>query len=383
VSGPVERMLLWILFALMTAVVLAAVLAPLARPAVGVRERGSGSLAVYRHQLQELEADRARGLIDAGEATAASIEISRRLLRRAEATAGEHVASGLSGHWHRRTALAAAVLVPLLSISLYLARGSPGMPDFPAAAQQRLAADEAGIAELVARVEARLRDHPDEGAGWEAVAPVYFKLGRYRDAADAYARAAQLNGESAKLLAGFAEANVFANDGIVGEEARRAFERLLTLAPDRVEARFWLAVGKEQDGKLDEALRDYRALLAAAPATAPWRAAVKQRLEEVERHLGADAAPPGPSSADVAAAGALSAEERSRMIAGMVDGLAQRLKANGNDLAGWRRLINAYVVLDRKGEAREALAEARRNFAGDESALGQLSVLAQSLGLGS
>lgn len=376
-------MLLWILFALMTAVVLAAVIAPLARPAPSGRERGSGSLAVYRDQLKELEADRGRGLIEAGEAAAARIEISRRLLRRAEASTAEQPGSGLSGRWHRRTALAAAVLVPLLSISLYLVHGSPGMPGFPAAVQQRLAVDEAGIADLVARVEARLREHPGDGAGWEAVAPVYFKLGRYRDAADAYARAAQLNGESAKLLAGFAEANVFANDGIVGEEARRAFERLLTLAPDRVEARFWLALGKEQDGKLEAALGDYRALLASAPAAAPWRAAVKARLEEVEQRLGAAPAGPGPNAADVAAAGALSGEERSRMITGMVDGLAQRLKTNGNDLAGWRRLINAYVVLERKGEAREALAEARRNFAGDESALGQLSALAQSLGLGS
>jgi len=63
--------------------------------------------------------------------------------------------------------------------------------------------------------------------------------------------------------------------------------------------------------------------------------------------------------------------------------LAQRLKQNGNDLAGWRRLVNAYVVLDRKGEARDALAQARRNFANDERALSELSALATSLGLGS
>jgi len=105
----------------------------------------------------------------------------------------------------------------------------------------------------------------------------------------------------------------------------------------------------------------------------------------LSKRLGTDGKPasPGPSAADVAAAQSLSAEERSRMIAGMVDGLAQRLKQNGNDLAGWRRLVNAYVVLDRKADARAALAEARRNFAGDERALGELSALATSLGLDS
>ena len=178
---------------------------------------------------------------------------------------------------------------------------------------------------------------------------------------------------------------MLANDGVVSEEARRAYERLLKLEPDRVEARFWLAVAKEQDGKLNEALSDYRALLSAAPAAAPWRAAVSERLEELSKRSrgGWQARQPRSDGADVAAAQALSPDERSRMIAGMVDGLAQRLKQNGNDLAGWRRLLNAYVVLDRKREAREALAEARRNFAGDEAALSELSALAASLGLGS
>jgi cytochrome c-type biogenesis protein CcmH len=375
-------MLLWILFALMTAAVLAAVLAPLARPHLGANQQRSGSIAVYRDQLEEVAADRARGLIDAAEATAAQIEISRRLLG---AGAAPPSRAALAGRSHTTLTVAAAVLVPLASIFLYLVHGSPGMPAFPAVAQHSRALEQADIAELVARVEARLRQHPGEGEGWEAVAPVYLKLGRYKDAADAYARAAQLNGESVKLLAGLAEASMLANDGIVSEEARRAYDRILKLEPDRIEARFWLAVAKEQDGKLNEAMADYRALLSAAPAAAPWRAAVAERLEELTQHLAAGGKPasPGPSAAEVAAAQALSPEERNRMIAGMVEGLAQRLKQNGNDLAGWRRLLNAYVVLDRKSDAREALAEARRNFAGDEHALGELSALAVSLGLGS
>jgi cytochrome c-type biogenesis protein CcmH len=376
-------MLLWILFALMTAAVLAAVLAPLARSTAEADQRGSGSLAVYRDQLAELEAERARGLIEADEAAASKLEISRRLL--AGASGPRRPLGGVGERWHGRLAVLAAAVVPLLAMALYLVHGSPGMPAFPAAAQSQVAAEHAGILELVARVEARLREHPEEGEGWEAVAPVYLKLGRYRDAVDAYSRALQLKGESVKLLAGFAEANMLANDGVVSEAARGAYERILKLEPTRSEARFWLALAKEQDGKLAEALSDYRALLASAPAAAPWRAAVSERLDDVARRLGADGKPasPGPSAADVAAAQALSPDERSRMITGMVEGLAQRLKENGNDLPGWQRLLNAYVVLDRKSDARAALAEARRHFAGDERALNELSALAASLGLGS
>jgi cytochrome c-type biogenesis protein CcmH len=71
------------------------------------------------------------------------------------------------------------------------------------------------------------------------------------------------------------------------------------------------------------------------------------------------------------------------MIAAMVDGLAERLQRDGRDLAGWLRLVNAYAVLDRKDDARAALAKARSHFPGDEQALARLSALAQSLGLDS
>jgi cytochrome c-type biogenesis protein CcmH len=67
----------------------------------------------------------------------------------------------------------------------------------------------------------------------------------------------------------------------------------------------------------------------------------------------------------------------------MVDGLAQRLKSNGKDLPGWLRLVRAYAVLGRHDDARTALADARRNFEGDKSALSDLSQLATTLGLGS
>ena len=71
------------------------------------------------------------------------------------------------------------------------------------------------------------------------------------------------------------------------------------------------------------------------------------------------------------------------MVVGMVEGLAQRLKRNGKDLAGWQRLLKAYTVLGRRDDARAALAEARRNFEGDAHALSDLSGLAATLGLGS
>lgn len=382
-------MLLWIAFALLTAAVLAPMLAPLARPAGSEDAEASaeaGTLAVYRDQLAEIEAERARGLIGATEAEAARLEISRRLLKSAAGSepAGPLAALAAPRAAHARIALGTAVAVPLLALGLYLAHGSPGMPASPFAARDDAARAQAELADMIAKVEARLSKAPEDGKGWEVIAPVYLKLGRYRDAATAYANAARLQGESVKLLAGLAEASVLANDGIVTEPARTAYEKVLKIEPGRVEARFWLAMAKEQDGRLAEALADYLALLKEAPPDAPYRAPLDLRIKEVSRRITKAAADPaGPTAADIEAAAKLSPEERAKMISAMVDGLARRLKDNGKDLPGWRRLLNAYAVLGRKDDARAALAEARRNFDGDARALSELSQLADSLGLGS
>jgi cytochrome c-type biogenesis protein CcmH len=381
-------MLLWIAFAFLTAAVLAAVLAPLVRSRPqddAATSPEAGTLAVYRDQLRELEADEARGVLGPDEAQAAKLEVSRRLLAsagRSEASPS-HVATPLAPRY-ASIALGVALMVPVASIALYLTHGSPGMPSAPFASRTDPGKEQAAIADLVGKVEARLRANPEEGKGWEVIAPVYMRLGRYRDAANAYANAARLDGETVALLAGRAEAAMLAADGIVTEEARTAYEQMLKLEPRRPEARFWLAMAKEQDGRLADALAAYKSLLADAPSDAPYRAPLQARIKEVESRIAAaQSGAPGPSPDDIAAADKLSPQRREQMIAQMVDGLAERLKSNGRDLPGWLRLLNAYTVLDRRDDARAALAEARRNFDGDPGALAELSEAASKLGLGS
>ena len=47
------------------------------------------------------------------------------------------------------------------------------------------------------------------------------------------------------------------------------------------------------------------------------------------------------------------------MIETMVQGLADRLTKEGNDLSGWLKLVRAYAVLDRKDDALKALERAK------------------------
>lgn len=77
----------------------------------------------------------------------------------------------------------------------------------------------------------------------------------------------------------------------------------------------------------------------------------------------------------------MSAGDRQAMIRGMVDGLAGRLKENPDNFEGWMRLIRAYVVLDQRDKAEDALREGLQAFpaGGDEGK--QLLALGRELGI--
>jgi cytochrome c-type biogenesis protein CcmH len=378
-------MLFWLLCATMTAAALYAVTRPLILPhGENLAQDAAADLSVYRDQLNEVEAERSRGLLGEAEAAAARTEISRRLLARAEGADS----AAAAGHPDRRLRNAGrvffgtAIIVPFMALGFYLANGAPGLPGTSHGQRSAEPVAETGIAGLIAKVEERLQAHPEDGQGWDVIAPVYLRQGRFMDAAQAFQRAIRLLGETPRRLAGLGEASVLAADGIVTEDAKRAFTRLNELEPARPEPRFWLALAKEQDGQLAEALAEYRALIAAAPADADWRGAVDERVRSLSAKLdGTEQKPaPGPSAEDIAAAEKLDPAARAEMIEQMVAGLAERLKSDGNDLAGWQRLLRAYAVLGQKDKATQALAEARKALAGDQSALTVLNDLARSLG---
>ncbi|MFM1814305.1 MAG: Cytochrome c-type biosis protein CycH [Pseudomonadota bacterium] len=374
-------MLVWLIFAVMTAAALMAMLRPLAGRGGPVQaEAGEGpDTAIYRDQLDEVEADLARGLITEAEAEGARIEISRRLIAAADAAASaedrEHRLPG-------NIAVGLGAVVTLIAVGIYLIGGKPWLQGQPLA--ERVAASmakDARVSDLIAMVEKRLREHPEDGRGWDVIAPVYMTQGRFRDAANAYTRAGRILGESPGRLAGLAQATILANDGVVTETARKAYENVLTLSPEAPEPRFWIAVAKEQDGKLEEAARDFTALLEEAPADAKWRPLVVARLDGLKKRLGVQDAPRGPTAADAAAAQDMSAGERGAMIENMVAGLAARLKEDGRDVEGWKKLMRSYMVLGQREKALAALAEARKGLAGNAKSLAAIEDWARQLGL--
>jgi cytochrome c-type biogenesis protein CcmH len=369
-------MILWLVFALMTAAAVFAVLWPLSRRAPAA---GGSDIAVYRDQLDEIARDRAAGLIGEAEAEAAKVEVSRRLIAAADAAELELPASG--GLWRRRlTAVAALVLVPAGAAALYLVLGSPQLPGEPLEPRLRAIHNDRSIASLVAQVEAHLAKNPNDARGYEVIAPVYLRLGRFEDAVNARRKVLALAGESADRQADLGEALTAAANGIVTAEAKKAFERALALDAKDIKARFFVGLAADQDGDTAKAAALWGAMLKDAPPDAPWIAAVRQALAQI----GAEppmAGAPGPNASDVAAAAQMSEQDRGAMIRGMVARLADRLKQNGDDIAGWQRLLRAYMVLNERDKAQAAAGDARRALASDPEKLRQIEDTIKSLGL--
>jgi cytochrome c-type biogenesis protein CcmH len=409
-SNPNRRrdMTLWLLLAFMTAVAVAAVLWPLARPPKPFA--AGNDVAVYRDQLDELERDRANGAIAAG-AAAAKTDVSRRRLAAADAAAAETAQAAAQPVRRRRLAgVLALLLLPIGASALYLELGSPELPGQPLAG--RLARVHAGVPmqgnpqgqsleALIARVEAYLEKNPDDGRGWEVIAPVYMRTGNYAAAVKARSNALRLLGSTADREADHGETMVAAANGVVTAEARAAFDRAIKLDPKNVSARFYLGLAAEQDGRKADAVAAWTAMLADAPPEAGWAEFVRRSIARVEGRPQDEASQPEPprrlTTADVAkaigmepeapaaAAPAPAAPQASagedEMIRGMVSRLADRLKQDGSDVDGWIRLVRSYVVLGDPDKARAAIADARTALGKDTEKLRRLDAGVKELGL--
>ena len=270
----------------------------------------------------------------------------------------------------RAAAALAALCVPALAFGLYIHVGEPGHVTQTQTAAPATAAASGDITAIVAQVEAHLASHPDDGRGYEVIAPVYLRMGRGDDAAQAYAAAIRLLGDSAEREANYGEALFAAAGSVVSRDARAAFDAAVALDEKSAKARYYLGLAAEQEGDKAKAKTIWSALAANAPADAPWAATVRQRLAELE----------APAGAPLALAGM--APEQDALVRQMVDGLAERLAKDANDLAGWQKLVRAYAVLAEPDKARAALAAARGAFATDVSAMAALETLARDLGLG-
>jgi len=366
--------MLWSLFALLTGAAVFAILWPLARKPRGLAAHVAPDVAFYKAKLAEIDREAEGAILSSSEAEAARTEAARRLLRAADA--GPLPEKGRSQTRVRLVSVLALILVPALSLGLYLRLGHPSLPDDPLSARLNVPPQNLTLAAAVAKVEAHLLRNPNDGRGYEVLVPAYLSLGRIADAQRAAALAMQKLGATPERETMYGMTLVYGANGIVTEAARKLFTHAATANPPPIKAEFFLGLAAAQDGDKAKALSYWNAVLPRLPKGSGAYNDLETRIASLKAYK-------GPTNKEAAAIEAMSPAAQQAAIHAMIDRLAARLEKNGHDIEGWLRLVRAYKVINEPDKARAALATARHDFDGDAESLARIDALARELGLNS
>lgn len=223
-----------IISALLVVAALLFVVVPLlrSRPA-GRVSRSVLNIAVYRDQMRELDADVGAGTLSTEQHEKAKKELEARMLE----DVGTGDAAANQPKPERATAIAVGLALPLCAVALYLVVGNP-QALAPELAGSGLAHDVTPqqIEEMVQRLASRLQSNPDNAEGWVMLARSYSALGRFEQAAAAYANAAKRLPEDAQLLADYADVLGMAQGRRLEGEPEQLIARALRIEPNNIKA---------------------------------------------------------------------------------------------------------------------------------------------------
>lgn len=263
--------MIWILFLALAALVLAPLGFALFRPAP-VTGRREADRAFYQAQLAELEREREAGRLEESAHRAAVLEVQRRLLAAPENAPPVR-------HGRGAALLAAALfLIPALGLAFYLQGGHPDIPAAPYRARAEAAArDDALLAQLRARLAQAPAGAESTRQGWILLGNAERGRGRFDPAAEAWGQALAMRFDPG-LAAELAEMRILQGRA---EEAALLLARALAEEPRNPRLRYLTGLAEARAGRAENARSTWRALLAQAPADAPWRAVVEQALQEL------------------------------------------------------------------------------------------------------
>ncbi|HEX8620717.1 MAG TPA: tetratricopeptide repeat protein [Allosphingosinicella sp.] len=167
----------------------------------------------------------------------------------------------------------------LLAFAGYAWQGRPGLPGSPRRPPESQELPDSAFARMRQNMLGRF----DTADRWLTIAEGFQRRGDTRGGAGLLRSALREHPDNAILWLGYGNALVMHAGGMITPAAQLAFERAAQLAPDHPAPRFFLGVAMAQSGRLDEAERVWRDLLATAPADAGWRAGVEAQLEQLEQ----------------------------------------------------------------------------------------------------
>jgi cytochrome c-type biogenesis protein CcmH len=283
----------WVICALLTVIALAFVLPPALERSeenvVSDDERKQANIAVYRDQLSELEADRRNGIVAEDQYAQDRDEIERRLLEDTMTTRSKKT-TGAAPINARNTAYLLGIGIPLVAIVFYLRIGEPNLIANPAPVGAPPSAESAAppertqaqIEENVAKLAKRLESNPNDAQGWTMLARSYSSMEKYSEAANAYAKATELNPKDADLLAEYAFVTGMAGGKSLEGKPTEIINRALKVDPENAKALQLAGSAAFQAKDYKKAIDYWQRVLTKVPAGSEVAETITARINEAK-----------------------------------------------------------------------------------------------------
>jgi cytochrome c-type biogenesis protein CcmH len=245
---------------------------------------------VYRDQLRELDADLASGTLAQADYDRSRQEIERRVLEDFSSREEQTAPGG------NRSVAYAVLAVPLLAVAVYLVVGNPGAlgPQHEEISQQQ-------IEGMVARLAAKLKENPDDVTGWKMLGRSYTVLGRFDNAAEAYAQAATRAPRDAQLLVDFADALAMAQGRSLAGDPEKLLARALEIDPQNLKALALAGTAAFDRGDFAVAAAFWERMLPLVPGDSEDARTIKENVAEAQTRAGAAPKPAAPAKKAAAA----------------------------------------------------------------------------------
>ncbi|HEX8640549.1 MAG TPA: tetratricopeptide repeat protein [Allosphingosinicella sp.] len=183
--------------------------------------------------------------------------------------------------WVRRDTAALQFLGAALLLAL-AGYAWQGRPDFEGRPKPPPARGQIEDSEF-ARTRTEMLGQFDTAGRWLTIAEGYQRRGDTQSGAQLIQSALREHPDDADLWVGLGNALVIHNDGMMSPAAELAFRRAQRIAPEHPGPRYFYGLALAQGGNFDEAERMWRALIAEAPADAPYRPMIEERLQALQQ----------------------------------------------------------------------------------------------------
>ena len=193
------------------------------------------------------------------------------------------------------TGLFVLLMIPLAGILMYQNIGtpeainlSPVKPAPQSPAQQTAHSDEQGqMDDLVASLQQRMVENPEDPEGWLILGRSLKTMQRYAEAEEALSNANRLVPDNPSIMVDLAETMLFTSGKPeISSEARQLIESALAIDPNQQKGLWIMGMASAQDGDDTQAIMYWTRLQELVdPASGPYQA-VTQQIEAAQTRMG-------------------------------------------------------------------------------------------------